>query len=88
MQQALGRVRMAEVQISEASSLEELDLGRTALQQAYAEVQHVVRAAKRDLGIPLRTIDECTSMHQRLIHHLFKGTAEGARQRSMRGEAS
>ena len=70
MRSALRRLRQAEVQMQEAASLEQLDLGRTAMQQALAEVQHLVRQAKADRGIPLRSIAETEEMYQRLLTHL------------------
>lgn len=70
MRAALNRLRLAEVQLREAHSLEQLDLGRTAMQQALAEVQHLVRQAKADRGIPLRSIADTEAMYQRLLAHL------------------
>lgn len=77
MQAALAKLRVAEMQLAAATSLEELDLGRSALQQAYAEVQHLVRSAKREQGVPLRTINECEEMHRNLVESLH-----GRRSRS------
>lgn len=67
MQAALERVRIAELQIAQATEIEELDMGRTALQQAFAEVQHLIRAAKRERGIPLRPIGESEAIHRQVV---------------------
>lgn len=71
MRDALEKVRTAELQIAQAGTLEELDLGRSALQQARAEVQHIIRAAKREQGLPLRTISDCEDLHRQLQERLF-----------------
>ncbi len=70
MDAALTRLRLAEIQLREAATLEQLDLGRTAMQQALAEVQHLVRQAKADRGIPLRSIAETEEMYQRMLVHI------------------
>lgn len=72
MQAALERVRLAELQIAQATELDELDMGRTALQQAYAEVQHLIRAAKREQGIPVRGVGESEEIHQQVLDTIAK----------------
>lgn len=72
MRAALDHIRMAELQLAQATSLEEFDLGRSALQQAHAEVQHIVRQAKRDLGLPLRPIQECEEMHRQMVESMYR----------------
>lgn len=66
MENALKRVRMAELQIQEATSLEELDLGRAAMQSGWAEVQQLVRTAKRERGIAVLPISETEEKHHRM----------------------
>lgn len=67
MQAALARLRNAELQIAQATTIEDLDIGRTALAQATAEVQHVIRMAKRERGIPLRSTEETEAIHRALL---------------------
>lgn len=67
MRVAVEKVHTAQLQVRQATSIEELDLGRSALQQAYAEIQHLVRSAKRECGIPLRDVSETESMYQQLM---------------------
>jgi hypothetical protein len=66
MRDALTRIRMAELQIKEATSLEELDLGRSALLSGWAEVQQLVHTAKRDRGIPVRPISDTEELHRNM----------------------
>lgn len=66
MQDALRRVRTAELQLQEATSLEELDIARAALQSCHAELQQLIRTVKRDRGITLRPIAETEEMHRNL----------------------
>jgi len=66
MKDALSRIRMAELQIQEATSLEELDLGRSTLLAGWAEVQQLVRTAKRERGITLRPISETEELHRNM----------------------
>jgi len=66
MQDVLRRIRTAELQLQEATSLEELDIARTTLQSAQAELQQLVRKSKRDRGIALRPIAETEEMHRNL----------------------
>lgn len=75
MQSALERVETARQMLREARSLEELDLARAALQQAQAEVQHVIRSAKRERGVALRPIAETERAYQNLRTRL-KGIGE------------
>lgn len=70
MQDVLRRIRTAEVQIQEATSLEELDIARTTLQSAQAELQQLVRKVKRDRGITLRPIAETEELHRNLRDYL------------------
>ncbi|HEY8346741.1 MAG TPA: hypothetical protein VIL07_05610 [Symbiobacteriaceae bacterium] len=70
MQQTLQRIRTAELQMQQATSLEELDIARTALQSAQAELQQLIRAAKRERGITLRPIAETEELHRNLRDYL------------------
>jgi hypothetical protein len=70
MKLALERIRTAEVQIREATSLEELDTARASLRAAQAEVVQLVRTVKRERGYPLRPIAECEEMHRRLVESM------------------
>lgn len=75
MRSALERVETARQMMREARSLEELDLARAALQQAQAEVQHVIRSAKRERGVTVRPIAETERAYQNLWARL-KGVEE------------
>lgn len=66
MRDALGRIRMAELQMQEATSLEELDLGRSAMLAGWAEIQQLVRTAKRERGITVRPISETEELHRNM----------------------
>lgn len=70
MNSALERMRLAEIQICEAGSLEELDCGRANLQSAQAEMVQLIRTAKKQRGMSLRPISECEEMHRRLVEHM------------------
>jgi hypothetical protein len=66
MRELLHRIRTAERQIQEATSLEELDIGRATLIAAHAEMQQLIRIAKRERGIALRPIAETEELHRNL----------------------
>jgi hypothetical protein len=66
MRAALSRVRLAELQIQEATTLEELDVGRSEMMAGWAEVQQLVRQAKRERGIAVRPISETEELHRQL----------------------
>ena len=88
MRQALTRIRMAELQIQEATSLEELDIGRSAMQAGWAEVQQLVRTAKRDRGLPVRPIAETEELHRNMrdyLNHRIEGDRNPARRRTGTG---
>jgi polyribonucleotide nucleotidyltransferase len=85
MRQALSRIRMAELQIQEATSLEELDIGRSAMQAGWAEVQQLVRTAKRDRGLTVRPIAETEELHRNMrdyLNHRIEGDRSPARRRT------
>jgi len=85
MHEALRRIRMAELQIQEATSLEELDLGRSALLSGWAEVQQLVRTAKREKGISVRPIAEIEERHRNMRDFLnHRVTDSGSHGGSMR----
>ena len=67
MKTALQRIRMAELQIQEACSLEDLDVGRSELLAAQAEVQQLVRGAKRERGIAVKPIAQNEEEYHKLI---------------------
>ncbi|WP_374711631.1 hypothetical protein [Symbiobacterium terraclitae] len=73
MRAALQRVENARQMFREARTLEELDLARSALQQAQAEVQHVIRLAKRERGIALMPISETEQAYRRLWDRIKGG---------------
>jgi len=76
MEDALRRIRLSELQIKEASTVEDLDIGRSTLLQAWAEVQQLVRTAKRDRGISVRPVAETEEMHRKLrdfMNRRFEG---------------
>jgi hypothetical protein len=76
MEDALRRIRLSELQIKEATTVEDLDIGRSTLLQAWAEVQQLVRTAKRDRGISVRPVAETEEMHRKLrdfMNHRLEG---------------
>lgn len=75
MRATLEKVRMAELQIAESTSLEELDMGRAALQVAHAELQHLIRAAKRERGLEVRSVQEAEELHRQLVANLYDSPA-------------
>lgn len=78
MRDALQRVAMAELQIKEAKTIEELDVGRSAMAAAWAEVQQLVRTAKRDRGIAVRPVAETEELHRQMRDHMnHRGDATG-----------
>lgn len=72
MEEALERMRMAETQLREAASSEELDTARSALLAARAEVQHLIRSAKRERGVALRPVSENEEIHRMLRTQLHQ----------------
>lgn len=70
MRAALDQMNTAERMVREADTLEQLEIARAALQQAQAEVQRVIRMAKRDRGIALRPIAETEALHKQLREYL------------------
>lgn len=78
MRATLQRMRLAEIQLQEATSLEELDIARSAMQSCMAEVQQLIRSAKRDRGITVRPIAETEEMH-RTMRDVMHNRAEGER---------
>lgn len=85
MQNALERMRLAEMQIAQAKELEELDMGRTALQQAFAEVQHLIRAAKRERGIPVRAVGDSEEIYRSVVDTIAGRRGQGAAHRRTDG---
>lgn len=87
MKAALSRVETARQMMREARTLEELDLARSALQQAQAEVQHVIRSAKRERGVALRPIAETEQVYRTLWERLKGGRdSRGAATRGQSGQ--
>lgn len=84
MRGALNRIRMAELQIHEATTLEDLDIGRSALLAAQAEVQQLVRSAKRERGITVRPISETEELH-RNMRDLLNNRVNAARRQQRTG---
>lgn len=76
MREALDRAATAERMIQEADCIEQLDIARSALLQAQAEIQQVIRLAKREHGVALRPIAETEEMHRRLRNHMQREKAE------------
>ncbi|MFZ5815151.1 MAG: hypothetical protein ACOY93_07585 [Bacillota bacterium] len=88
MREALDRVTSAERMLREASSLEQLDLARSAYQSAQAEVQQVIRAAKRERGIALRPIAETEELYRKMRDFMKESPPDrGARKRGGTGRA-
>lgn len=82
MNDALRRVRLAELQIKEATTIEDLDIGRSGLNAAWAEVQLLVRLAKRDQGIEMRSVAESEEIHRRLLDYMNHRARGEARRRT------
>lgn len=85
MEDALRRVRLAELQIREATTLEDLDIGRSSLLAAWAEVQQMVRSAKRERGITLRPVSETEEMHRKLRDFMNHRSESAVRRRTGTG---
>lgn len=82
MANALKRVRTAELCIQEARTLEELDTARASMAAAWAEVQQLVRTAKRDRGIAVKPISETEELHRNLRDFMnHRPAAEGPTRR-------
>ena len=86
MKAALARVETAHQMLREARTLEELDLARSALQQAQAEVQHVIRTAKRERGVALRPIAETEKVYLTLWERLKGGHGRSAGAHGQSGQ--
>lgn len=78
LDEALERLRLAERLIQEAGTLEDLDIGRTILQSAQAEVSQLIRLAKKECGIALRPISEVEARFDQLLHRMGMLTSEMA----------
>lgn len=70
LDEALERLRLAERLMQEASTLEDLDIGRTSFQSAQAEVSQLIRLAKKECGIALRPISEVEAKYDQLLHRM------------------
>lgn len=70
MHEALERIRVAELQMREATSLEELDVGRSALKAAQAELVQLIRTVKRERGVAVRPVAECEEAHRQILDNL------------------
>lgn len=66
MRQALDRISGARRMLQEAGTLEQLDLARSDLQVAQAQIQHLLRQAKRERGITLRTVAETEEIYRQM----------------------
>ena len=67
---ALERYRWAEAQVREAATPEELELAHQAWLAAQADLQWLIRLAKRDQGQSLRPVSETHRVYQALLHQL------------------
>lgn len=74
---ALERYRWAEAQVREAATPEELELAHQAWLAAQADLQWLIRLAKRDRGDDLRPVSETHRVYQALLHQL-RSEAEAA----------
>lgn len=81
MREALHRLEMAQHMLREAHSLEQLDLARSSFMQAQAEVQQVIRLAKRERGIALRPVSETEEMYRRMRDHMNPALTDRAQRR-------
>jgi hypothetical protein len=73
LQKALWRIRLADLRLQEATTLEELDVARSERQSAWAEVQQIIRSAKRARGIAVRPIAETEELYRNMREHLNRG---------------
>lgn len=67
MRGAVHRLRMAELQLAEATTLEEIDGGTEAFQRAVAELETVVRLAKLQQGLQVRPAGEAEAMYRQWL---------------------
>jgi hypothetical protein len=78
MHRALSRIRTSELQIKESRSLEELDLGRSALLAAQTELQQLIRQVKRERGIAVRPVSETEELFHNMRERMrYRQTVEG-----------
>jgi hypothetical protein len=70
MREALRRIHLGELQLREATSLEELDIGRSVVLSARAEIQQLIRTAKRERGIAVRPIAETEQTYQNMLKQM------------------
>ncbi len=68
-----AQMALAQQMIREASTPEELDLGRSELQRAQAELQFLVRSVKLRMGRPLLPVEVTAEIHQRLCEQCHGG---------------
>jgi hypothetical protein len=61
---------LGELHLREATTLEELDIGRSVLLSARAELQQLIRTAKRERGIALRPIAETEQTYQNMLKQM------------------
>lgn len=80
MHRALERIRVAEVQMREATSLEELDVGRSALKAAQAELVQLIRTVKRERGLAVRPVAECEEAHRQMLETMSAQARQRSRQ--------
>lgn len=88
MREALHRLEMAQHMLREAHSLEQLDLARSTFMHAQAEVQQVIRLAKRERGIALRPVSETEELYRRMRDHMKASLTDRAHQRRRTGTTS
>lgn len=86
LREALDRVRTAELLMREATTFEQLDVARSALSSAQAELQQLIRSAKREQGIALRPVMENEEMHRQMQDYMGRavGDRTGMRRRPFR----
>ncbi|MFZ5825405.1 MAG: hypothetical protein ACOY94_13980 [Bacillota bacterium] len=82
---ALERYRWAEAQVREAATPEELELAHQAWLAAQADLQWLIRLAKRDQGQTLRPVSETHRVYQALLHQLRSDGAASDGGRSSKG---
>lgn len=70
MSECLRRLRIAECQFNEALTPEVSEMGLRNLESATAELCHIIRMAKAEHLIPLRTREENDIKHHYLMRHI------------------
>lgn len=75
------QMELARRMLREAETVEELDLARSELQRAQAELQFLIRSAKAARGRPLLPVAVTEEIYQRLCEQCHGGRPISAEER-------